>query len=282
MADVRAVYQPVDEVEARAIEAVLSEEGILFSLRPRKDTAYPGVVDLGGPWGDILVREEDEERARALISDWLAAPGSEPALAPYRKAPEPTAESEEAHRKPGTALRRVVKKTLGYVVLAGVVGASLVLNVVLLSRSYRSGPSGKIFDRDGRLLEERHLRVGQAHPWLVVRYAKGQAISMLVDRDADGRQDRRHELHAEGLQRTHMDEDDDGIVDRVVTRQHGKTLHVLRDTDGDRLLDELVLASDRPAGPVKARDVDGDGFPERFECAPKAVFDARSCAWLEE
>lgn len=66
-----AVYRPMDEVEARAILAYLKGEGIRAELRVFHNPWEISWLE-GRSWGEILVLEEDSERARTVIVDFLS------------------------------------------------------------------------------------------------------------------------------------------------------------------------------------------------------------------
>jgi len=57
------------EIEALSIKALLEDEGIECIVRSYQDTAYNGIYTLLKGWGDILVREEDLERATKLLRE---------------------------------------------------------------------------------------------------------------------------------------------------------------------------------------------------------------------
>jgi len=57
------------EIEALSIKALLEDEGIECIVRSYQDTAYNGIYTLLKGWGDILVREEDLERATKLLKE---------------------------------------------------------------------------------------------------------------------------------------------------------------------------------------------------------------------
>lgn len=69
-----AVYRALDEVTARALLAALESEGIRAELRQFHNPWEIPWLE-GRPWGEILVLEEDAERARKVIEDLLADAG---------------------------------------------------------------------------------------------------------------------------------------------------------------------------------------------------------------
>jgi len=66
-----AVYRALDEVTGRALLAALESEGIRAELRLFHNPWEIPWLE-GNPWGEILVLEEDAERARKVIEDFLA------------------------------------------------------------------------------------------------------------------------------------------------------------------------------------------------------------------
>lgn len=73
-----AVYRPLDELTARALLAALESEGIRAELRQFHNPWEIPWLE-GNPWGEILVLEEDVERARKVIEDFLANAGGDTA-----------------------------------------------------------------------------------------------------------------------------------------------------------------------------------------------------------
>jgi hypothetical protein len=67
-----AVYNPLDEVTARALLAALEAEGIRAELRQFHNPWEISWLE-GRPWGQILVLEEDAEHAHQVIKDFLAS-----------------------------------------------------------------------------------------------------------------------------------------------------------------------------------------------------------------
>ncbi|MEM9073008.1 MAG: hypothetical protein AAGE52_31170, partial [Myxococcota bacterium] len=67
----RHLYEPDDEIEARALEGLLRQAGLRVSIRAFEDTAYPGITDKHRAWGEIRVHPEDFEEAQHLVADWL-------------------------------------------------------------------------------------------------------------------------------------------------------------------------------------------------------------------
>jgi len=68
------VYRALDEVTARALLAALESEGIRAELRQYHNPWEIPWLE-GRPWGEILVLEEDAERARKVVEDLLADAG---------------------------------------------------------------------------------------------------------------------------------------------------------------------------------------------------------------
>lgn len=73
-----AVYRPLDELTARALLAALDANGIRAELRQFHNPWEIPWLE-GNPWGEILVLEEDVERARKVIEDFLANAGGDTA-----------------------------------------------------------------------------------------------------------------------------------------------------------------------------------------------------------
>ncbi len=69
-----AVYRALDEVTARALLAALESDGIRAELRQFHNPWEIPWLE-ARPWGEILVLEEDAERARKVIEDLLADAG---------------------------------------------------------------------------------------------------------------------------------------------------------------------------------------------------------------
>lgn len=65
-----AVFGAIDEVTARAILAVLKDQGIAAELRQFHNPWEISWIE-GNPWGEILVLAEDAESARQIIEDFL-------------------------------------------------------------------------------------------------------------------------------------------------------------------------------------------------------------------
>ncbi len=62
------------EVEAVMIQGILESAGILVVLRPQQIPGYGEVLESAtGVWGDLLVPDEQEAEARALIAEYLTS-----------------------------------------------------------------------------------------------------------------------------------------------------------------------------------------------------------------
>ncbi|TKJ39876.1 hypothetical protein CEE36_10115 [candidate division TA06 bacterium B3_TA06] len=72
------VYRALDEVTGRALLAALDANGIRAELRQFHNPWEIPWLE-GNPWGEILVLEEDVERARKVIEDFLANAGGDTA-----------------------------------------------------------------------------------------------------------------------------------------------------------------------------------------------------------
>jgi len=75
----RAVHTAGDEAEALMLQGLLEGAGIPVVLRSRQIPGYGGVIERAtGVWGDLLVPDEQEAEARALVTGYLA-PSPRPA-----------------------------------------------------------------------------------------------------------------------------------------------------------------------------------------------------------
>jgi len=63
-----SIYRPLDEVTANIIKLALEEAGIRAIVRPYHSSWFDGIfVPAEGSWGEVLVPEEDADRAAALL-----------------------------------------------------------------------------------------------------------------------------------------------------------------------------------------------------------------------
>lgn len=75
---------------------MLRDEGIDCLVLPYGDTAYPGIVDRGRPWGVIKVPETQAGRARVLVDGWREASPEDLELA-FARAPVEAGTSASAN-----------------------------------------------------------------------------------------------------------------------------------------------------------------------------------------
>lgn len=61
--------------EADLVRDALQKEGIPCVIRSYEDTAYDGIYVVQKGWGAVLVSEEDEARARAILQGLLKSWG---------------------------------------------------------------------------------------------------------------------------------------------------------------------------------------------------------------
>jgi hypothetical protein len=67
-----SVCKARDEFEAISLRELLFEEGIEAIIQSRQVPMYDGVMTMAvGYWGDLLVREEDFQKAKELIEGFL-------------------------------------------------------------------------------------------------------------------------------------------------------------------------------------------------------------------
>lgn len=70
----KAVYSPPDELLANTVRDLLESAGIPALVRSFQIPAYDGIARMMRPtWGEVLVEEEDWERARELVEGFLAS-----------------------------------------------------------------------------------------------------------------------------------------------------------------------------------------------------------------
>lgn len=264
MGDVRTLYQPDDEIEALAIQSLLEEQGISCSVRRGADTAYPGIADRPGAWGEILVAEEDLERAQVLVAEYLEAEAEavEPELGPYRE----TGEAKPAGDDRSTALERRMKRGLPWLLVLLLLAGSLVLNAKFLLRDRMAElPADQLdtFDAEGRLLLRQRYREGEQRPYQTVQYdAQGRPVWRFHDPDANGWFDRSVVMHGGSLETIYLDEDQDGIYETFRVERDRQKLHEGVDADGDQLYEEM-----RTDG-TTLFDQDADGFYDLAVCEP--------------
>jgi hypothetical protein len=69
------VHRPVTEIEANIIRDILFQQGIDAGFNPNISSWFDGLFSLSMPGGvgRIFVLKKDAERAKTVISDYLAA-----------------------------------------------------------------------------------------------------------------------------------------------------------------------------------------------------------------
>jgi len=281
MDDTRTLYEPDDEVEARAFESALTEEGIACSLRPRGDTAYPGVADRSAGWGEILVDATDLERAQHVVADWLEAEAAEPELGPYRERADGLDALAAEHCDRTTALERAVKKGVVRLFFSLVLILSLAANFYYVTRDHIAPGEYEGRDSAGRLVYEMRYEEHEQHPrWTTEFDVHGDRTWEHYDRDGDGRRERGVAFGPDGLRSTYFDADEDGWNERSTVERGENVLAEWRDRDGDHILEHVRLGTG-----TEALDLTGDGFPDRVDCrtpeGARRTIDLVTCAIAE-
>jgi hypothetical protein len=70
----KVLYKPPDEILAVRIKDFLEQNGIEAILRSQQMPWYDGLAKMMRPeWGQVLVLDEDYDRAKELLKDLLAA-----------------------------------------------------------------------------------------------------------------------------------------------------------------------------------------------------------------
>jgi hypothetical protein len=68
----RILYKPSDELLAVRIKDLLEQQGIVAVLRSYQIPWYNGLAKMMRPeWGEVLVSDEDFDRAKELLDDLL-------------------------------------------------------------------------------------------------------------------------------------------------------------------------------------------------------------------
>jgi len=76
---IKAVYRPADELMANSVRDLFEENGIPAMIRSFQIPAYDGLARVMRPvWGEVLVEEEDMDRARALLDAFLSTDAGSP------------------------------------------------------------------------------------------------------------------------------------------------------------------------------------------------------------
>ena len=76
---IKSVYRPDDELMANAVRDLFEENGIPAMIRSFQIPAYDGLARVMRPaWGEVLVEEENLDRARELLDAFLSADAGSP------------------------------------------------------------------------------------------------------------------------------------------------------------------------------------------------------------
>ena len=69
----KLLFKPDNELLALSIKSLLENEGIYSIVRSYQIPAYDGIAQMMRPkWGEILVAEDDYDKAKDLLDDFLA------------------------------------------------------------------------------------------------------------------------------------------------------------------------------------------------------------------
>ena len=250
------LYAPDDEVEARAIEALLRDAGVRFSIRANADTAYPGVLDMGRGWGEIRVHPDDLEDAQNLVADWLESEpveGEVDAAAPI----EPS--------RPA----RSVMSLLPWAVLA----ISLLANWYQWDRHRLRLGEQDVYDAEGTLVAKYVFRDSVEFATELTIFGRaGERVQRCIDRDVNGWFEEC--FYYAGERRLHDDDaDEDGRYESSELLEGDERVARWTDTDGDGLFDRFV---DRRGG--RGEDTDSDGMPDTWQCTDGRSVNLVTCA----
>jgi hypothetical protein len=92
---IRVLYKPPDELLAVRIKDLLEQQGIVAMLRSYQMPWYNGLAKMmRSEWGEVLVTEEDFDRAKELLEDLLTVVKAE--VAGEGEIVEPGAEEPES------------------------------------------------------------------------------------------------------------------------------------------------------------------------------------------
>jgi hypothetical protein len=70
----KVLYKPDNELLALSIKSLLEKEEIYAIIRSYQIPAYDGIAQMMRPhWGEIIVAEEDYERAKELLDGFLSS-----------------------------------------------------------------------------------------------------------------------------------------------------------------------------------------------------------------
>jgi hypothetical protein len=92
----RILYKPSDELFAVRLKDLLEQQGIVAVLRSYQMPWYDGLAKMMRPeWGEVLVTDEDFDRAKELLEDLLTVVKAETngegeVVEPSEEEPEPT------------------------------------------------------------------------------------------------------------------------------------------------------------------------------------------------
>ena len=207
------IYEPDDQPEALAVQALLEQAGIRCKLQRHGDTAYPGVTDRHRSWGEVRVAADVVDRAQELIAEYIETLDEGEVLekAEGMKMPS-TIPPPVEHSRPARAAFYHAAWPLLLVL-------SLGFNVYLYV-SYVYAPFEPVVDTHderGRLLLRQHFAApGDTWSTQIDEFdVTGDQWASSFDHDADGRIER-FELYDDG--RTTgggRDLDDDGAFDRT-------------------------------------------------------------------
>ncbi len=68
----KLLFKPDNELLALSIKSLLENEGIYSIVRSYQIPAYDGIAQMMRPkWGEILVAEDDYDKAKDLLDDFL-------------------------------------------------------------------------------------------------------------------------------------------------------------------------------------------------------------------
>ncbi|MEO0108882.1 MAG: DUF2007 domain-containing protein [candidate division WOR-3 bacterium] len=100
----KVLYKPGDEFLGIRIHDLLAQEGIESILRSYQMPWYDGIAKMMRPeWGEILVSDQDYERAFEILKDLLATLDSQPQAVGDSAEPEQGPSGEEAHQTAGSS-----------------------------------------------------------------------------------------------------------------------------------------------------------------------------------
>jgi hypothetical protein len=72
--DLVVLTEVPDEITAMLFRDMLDERGVVANIHSEEIAAFPGAEkNIAGCWGEIVVREEDYDKARKILDEYLAA-----------------------------------------------------------------------------------------------------------------------------------------------------------------------------------------------------------------